>query len=197
MKKPDILAAVEPVVKAFEKLGATYYIGGSVASSAFGVARATLDVDVVADLKLPHVKPLVEALKPEYYIDEDMILDAIHRRSSFNLIHLETMIKVDVFIIQDDSYHWEAFKRKRKETLDEERDNLKFYLASPEDIILNKLDWFRKGGGLSDQHWRDVLGVMKVQAGLLDIRYLQNWASELGLSDLLNRAFRDVGIQLS
>jgi len=98
MKNPDLLAAVRPVVDAFEKLGILYYIGGSIASSAYGMARATLDVDMVSDLKKQHIRPLVEMLKASYYIDGDMIADAVSRRASFNLIHLETMLKIDVFI---------------------------------------------------------------------------------------------------
>ena len=194
MKPPDIIAALDAVAEAFEKLGITYYIGGSVASSAFGTARATLDIDIVADLRLYQVDPLVESLESEYYIDGDTIRDAIHRRSSFNLVHLETMIKVDVFILRDTDYHKRAFERKRRDTLDEEGESREFYLASPEDIILNKLDWYRMGGGVSDRQWLDILGVMKVQKGLLDTGYLRQWASELKLSDLLDRAFDEAGI---
>jgi hypothetical protein len=194
MKNPDIVAAVEPVVKAFEKLGVPYYIGGSVASSAYGVARATLDVDMVSDLKPEHVHPLVEMLESDYYIDEEMILDAIHRSSSFNLMHLETMLKVDVFVVKDRPYYREAFKRKRKDSLDEEQGAAEFYLASSEDIILSKLEWFRMGGNVSERQWGDVLGVLKVQGDSLDVKYLRYWAAELGIADLLEQAFRDAGI---
>ena len=194
MKTPDIVTALNPVVKAFEKLRITYYIGGSLASSVYGIARSTLDIDLVANLKLAHVEPLVRILESEYYIDERMITDAIHRRSSFNLIHLETMIKVDVFILKDTAYHQKAFERKRKDTLDEEERTREFYLASPEDVILNKLDWYRMGGGVSDRQWQDILGVLKVQKNLLDTKYLRYWASELKLSDLLNRAFHEAGV---
>jgi hypothetical protein len=194
MKNPDIVAAAEPVVKAFEKLGVPYYIGGSVASSAYGVARATLDVDMVSDLKPEHVHPLVEMLESDYYIDEKMILDAIHRSSSFNLMHLETMLKVDVFVVKDRPYYKEAFKRKRKDSLDEEQGAAEFYLASSEDIILSKLEWFRMGGNVSERQWDDVLGVLKVQGDSLDVKYLRYWAAELGIADLLEQAFRDAGI---
>lgn len=194
MKNPDIVAAVEPVVKAFEKLGVPYFIGGSVASSAYGVARATLDVDMVSDLKPEHVHPLVEMLESDYYIDEKMILDAIHRSSSFNLMHLETMLKVDVFVVKDRPYYREAFKRKRKDSLDEEQGAAEFYLASSEDIILSKLEWFRMGGNVSERQWGDVLGVLKVQGDSLDVKYLRYWAAELGIADLLEQAFRDAGI---
>lgn len=191
MKKPDILAALDPVVKAFEKIGVSYYLGGSVASSAYGIARATLDVDLVADLSVQHVNSLTEMLKSDYYIDKEMILDAIKRHSSFNLIHLETMLKVDIFIIKDRPYDGVAFQRKRKDTLDEEQGAAEFYFASPEDIILNKLEWFQMGGKVSERQWHDVLGIMKVQRELMDKEYLRRWATELGISDLLEQAFLD------
>ena len=191
MKKPDILAALDPVVKVFEKIGISYYLGGSVASSAYGIARATLDVDLVADLSAQHVNPLTEMLKSDYYIDKEMILDAIKRHSSFSFIHLETMLKVDIFIIKDRPYDGVAFQRKRKDTLDEEQGAAEFYLASPEDIILNKLEWFQMGGKVSERQWHDVLGIMKVQRELMDKEYLRRWAAELGISDLLEQAFRD------
>lgn len=195
MKPPDILAAIKPVVEAFEKLGVLYYIGGSVASSAYGIARATLDVDMVSDLKTQHVHSLVTMLEASYYIDEEMILEAIKNRASFNLIHLETMLKVDVFIVKEGLYHNESFKRRRKDTMDEDETSVEFYLASAEDIILNKLDWYRMGGCISDRQWHDVIGVLKVQQSLLDMEYLQYWASELELTNLLKQAYRDAGIK--
>ena len=121
MKDPDLLAAIGPVVKAFEKLGVLYYIGGSIASSAYGAARATLDVDIASELKPQHVRLLVKMLESSYYIDEDAIIEAIGRHSSFNLIHLETMIKVDVFIVGDEPYFQAALRRRRKDTLDQDQ----------------------------------------------------------------------------
>ena len=191
MKIPDILLATEPVVKAFEKLGILYYIGGSVASSAYGIARSTLDVDIISDLKTDHVRSFVQMLESSYYIDENMILDAIRRRSSFNLIHLDTMLKIDIFIAKNSPYDIGTFKRRRKDTLDEEQQTLKFYLASPEDIILNKLSWYLLGDCVSNRQWNDILGVLKVQRDLLDKKYLRDWASELKLRDLLEKAFQD------
>jgi hypothetical protein len=194
MNNPDILIATEPVAEAFEKLGVLYYIGGSVASSAYGIARSTMDVDMVSDLKPEHVRPFVKMLESYYYIDESMILDAIRRCSSFNLIHLETMLKIDVFITKNAPYDIETFKRRRKDTLDEEQKTAEFYLVSPEDIILNKLAWYRLGGGVADHQWNDVLGVLKVQRDSLDKKYLQHWATELKLKSLLEKAFEDAGI---
>jgi hypothetical protein len=99
MNTPDILAATTPVVEAFEQLGVPYHVGGSVASSLHGIPRLTIDVDLVADLRLGQVRSLVKRLEAAYYIDEDMILDAIRHRSSFAVIHLGRGLKVDVFIV--------------------------------------------------------------------------------------------------
>ena len=191
MKSPDILDAIQPVIKAFERLGISYYIGGSIASSAYGVARATMDVDMVSELKKEHVHPLAEMLRSEYYIDEEMILDAVKRKSSFNIIHLETMFKIDVFLKKGSLYDEEVFKRKIKENLDEEKKDAEFFISSREDIILSKLDWFRKGGEISERQWNDILGVIQVQGNLLDKKYLVRWAGELGVIDLLEKAFTE------
>ncbi len=193
MDTHDILLVLEPIIEAFEAFGISYYIGGSVASSAHGIFRATLDVDLVADVRPRHVRLLVKRLESEFYIDEAMLLEAIQRQSSCNLIHLETMNKVDIFILKTTPYSAEAFDRRRKDTLDEEQE-LEFYLATPEDTILHKLDWFRIGGYVSERQWTDVLGVLKVQQENLDMDYLQNWAKELELTDLLEKACEDAGL---
>jgi hypothetical protein len=196
MKQADIVVALDAVIACFEKLGIEYYIGGSVASSAYGIARATMDVDLVANIAIHQVNRLVNALETDYYIDAEMIEDAIHRSDSFNLIHLETMIKIDVFIAKDQPYDSEAFARRQDDTLDEEISR-KFYLSSPEDVVLAKLQWYQKGGSVSEQQWRDVLGVLKVQGDKLDLEYLKYWASRLNITELLSRSFDDAGMTRS
>ena len=145
MSDADILAALSPVAETLEKLGVRYHIGGSVASSVHGIARATLDVDLVADLKLKDVKAFAELLSETFYVDEKMIEDAIRRRSSFNVVHLATMIKIDVFILKTREYDRHAFERMVVDTLEEREHARDFYLSSPEDTILNKLEWYRLG----------------------------------------------------
>jgi hypothetical protein len=195
MKNPDILLASEPVAKVFEKLGILYCIGGSVASSTYGIPRSTMDVDMVSDLKKQHVPNFVKMLESSYYIDKEMVMEAIERQSSFNIIHLETMLKIDIFIAKNTPHDIEAFRRRKKDTLDEEEKSIEFYILSPEDIILNKLDWFRLGGGISDRQWHDVLGILKIQKDALDKNYLKHWASEMSLEGLLEKAFMDSGIK--
>jgi len=193
MKKNDIIEALSKVIDCFDSLGLAYYIAGSVASSAYGMARATMDVDLVAHIELSQVDHLVENLKADYYISAEMITDAVRRRASFNLIHLETMIKIDVFLAKDQPYDSQALARRRSDTLDQESSR-KFYLSSPEDAVLGKLQWYQLGGGVSEQQWKDILGVLKVQSGKLDLEYLKYWASMLSVSELLSRAFDDAGI---
>jgi hypothetical protein len=193
MKRTDIISAIDMVIECFERLGIDYYIGGSVASSAYGIARATMDVDLIAKMETKHVDNLVKALENNYYIDSGMITNAIQEKSSFNLIHLETMIKIDVFILRDQPYDLKAFDRRQTDTLDEENAR-KFYLSSPEDVILSKLQWYHLGGRLSQQQWKDVLGILKIQGDRLDLKYLKYWASKLNLSDLLNGSFNDADI---
>ncbi len=193
MNSSQVLAAITPVIEVFEQLGVLYHIGGSVASSIYGILRATIDADLIADLRLEHVRPLVIQLQTDYYIDEDMIRDAIKRRSSFNVIHLDTMLKVDVYIPKFRSFDQEELRRAQQEVLLE--GTRPFNVASPEGTILNKLEWYRMGGEVSDRQWNDILGVLKVQGTSLDIDYLQKWAANLRVTDLLERALVDAGLK--
>ncbi len=174
------------MVAELERLGVDYRVGGSVASSALGVPRSTLDVDLACNLRPEHVVAFVRALAAAYYVDADMIRDAIARRTSFNLVMLETMTKVDVFVSPADAYDREAFGRSTRMSL--EPGSREFDIATAEDIILRKLDWYRKGGGVSERHWNDVIGVLRVQAAALDVAYLEKWAELLDLDALLQRA---------
>jgi hypothetical protein len=188
-RSDDLLAALTPVVEQFDRLGVRYYVGGSAVSSNYGFARSTLDVDLVADLSERHVAALVEGLKADYYVDAQMISDAIERKSCFNVIHMPTSFKVDVFAVKNRPYDQVALQRIRKDSLDEEYPSKQFFQASPEDIILSTLEWYRLGNEVSDSQWRDVIGVMKVQQDALDRPYLEKWAAELRVADLLERAF--------
>jgi hypothetical protein len=195
MSEPNtryIFAAITPIVEALEQLGVNYHIGGSVASSIHGIIRATIDADLVANLELKHVHPLVKLLEADYYIDEDAVRDAVKRRGSFNAIYLDTMLKVDVFIPKSRLFDREELRRSQLQPLIE--GSRPFYVASPEGTVLNKLEWYRMGGEVSDRQWNDILGVLKVQGTNLDMAYLQRWAAALKVSDLLERALVDAGL---
>lgn len=189
----DVLAAVKPVVEVFEQLGIGYLIGGSIASSVYGVARSTLDADLMADVKPEHVTAIVELLGADYYVSEGAIREALNRRSSFNLVHLDTMVKIDVFIPKGEPFDQSTLRRRQTTILGKDEPRF-FQLTSPEDIILLKLDWFRQGGAESVKQWRDILGVLRVQAEAIDRAYLSEWANKLGLKELLDQALVDAGL---
>lgn len=178
------------VTQTLERLGIPYAVGGSLASSLHGVMRSTLDVDIVADMKLEHIPALVAALSKEFYADNEMMKDAIERRSSFNLIHYETAFKVDIFIRKLRAFDQMQLARRQTVVIATDPE-ARVYVVSPEDIILSKLEWFRLGGEGSERQWRDVLGVLKIRAGELDLDYLRKWAGELNVSDLLEHALEE------
>jgi hypothetical protein len=165
-----------------DAVGAEWCIGGSVASSMFGVPRTTLDVYLVADLRHPQVAPLCAALICDYYVDEDTCRWAVDTRRSFNAIHQATMIKIDVFCAKDDALS--RAELSRRIILDVGGRSVP--VCSPEDIILQKLLWFVAAGG-SERQWNDALGVVQTRRDELDRRYLDEHAQQLGLVELLAR----------
>ena len=176
----------------FEKLGIPYLIGGSLASTLYGMVRTTQDADLVAEMRIEHVQPFVAALQDEFYVDDEMMAEAIQRNSSFNIIHRETMFKVDVFIPRPRPFLRSQLDRAQKQTFSFETEvSAKF--SSPEDTILSKLEWYRMGGEVSERQWRDVLGVLKTRAGELDLDYLRKWADDLHVDDLLERGMMETG----
>jgi hypothetical protein len=179
------------VTHVLESLGIPYLIGGSLASTLYGMVRTTQDSDIVAEMRLKHLEPFVLALQDEFYMDDEMIAESIQRHSSFNMIHRESMFKVDVFIPRPRPFLQSQLVRAQNQTfLFGSEISAKF--ASPEDIILAKLEWYRLGGEVSERQWRDVLGVLKTRAGELDLDYVRKWANELKVSDLLERALKNM-----
>ncbi|MGA2747827.1 MAG: hypothetical protein ABSG59_03545 [Verrucomicrobiota bacterium] len=191
----ELLAAVGRVAGFFDALGVEYLVGGSMASSVFGEPRQTLDADLLARLLPRHAEPLVRQLSGEFYADLAAIRAAIQTEASFNLIHLESMTKVDVFLHWRTPFAQSQFARRRRKLIGDSAP-LELFFASPEDTILSKLERYRQGGAVSERQWRDLLGVLKVQAGALDQAYLSHWAGELGVSDLLDRARDQAGLNV-
>ena len=181
------------VVRAFETLRVPYFLAGSMASSVHGIYRATADADFVAALRPHHAEPLARLLQPAFYADLEAIRAAIASLRSFNVIHLDSMLKVDVFVASTAPFHLMQMRRRVLQAATPDG-QMTFYVASAEDTVLAKLQWYRDGGGVSDRQWNDVLGVLKVQGATLERAYLEEWARELGLTDLLRRALEDAGL---
>ncbi len=186
----DAAAITFLVTSVLDRLNVAHVVVGSLASSLHGMPRATNDVDVVAALPLRHVEALVRALDGTFYVDADMIKDAIARRSEFNVIHLATMFKVDVFVAGTDALAESQLARGVLVVADPQR-NLTLRVASPEDTVAHKLAWYRHGGEVSDRQWQDAVGVLKVQGARIEVSYLEHAATTLGVSDLLGRARRE------
>ncbi len=193
MTASDLLAALEPVVRALEALGIRYYLGGSVASSSHGVPRTSIDADVIAELRREHLPAFLDRLRGAYYIDEDRARPAVDRRRSFNLIHLGTMFKIDLFVAQGRPFDRQALARARPGALEDRPGGPTFQVASAEDTVLAKLEWFRAGGEASDRQWADVVGMLRASRGSLDQDHLERWAPALGVADLLERARAEAG----
>ncbi|OGQ35565.1 MAG: hypothetical protein A3F16_00135 [Deltaproteobacteria bacterium RIFCSPHIGHO2_12_FULL_43_9] len=191
MKQEEVTEALTTVIRTLSNLQIPYYIGGSVASSVYGAFRATRDVDIVSNLRIKDVDNFVDALKEEYYVDRDMIIEAIRRRSSFNVIHLKTMFKIDIFILKERQFDKTALKRKREDTLSG-ASPLKLFISSPEDIILHKLEWYKLGGCISERQIEDIKNIILVQAKNLDMPYINQWADKLGVSEILEKLLKEI-----
>ena len=184
----DPLVVVATLADVFDRLGIPYLVGGSLASSLYGIPRATNDADLVADVKLKHVEPLTKALENDFYVAGELITEAIRDRSSFNVIYLATMFKADIFLPKKDAFSREEMARARAETIQVADDLRSIRFASPEDTILQKLIWYRLGGEQSGQQWSDIQGVLKIQGTSLDFIYIERFAALLNIADVLERA---------
>ena len=182
--------ALRPVVAFLESSKTRYFVGGSVASSYHGASRSTLDVDLTAQLREAAVPELCESLKEQYYLNEQFIRSAVRRNSCFNLIHLETSFKVDVFVSDTSPYSEVSQERAINGELGD-NPPLPVRIASVEDIIVIKLDWYRIGGEVSERQWHDLLSVARLNAQVLNMTYLHSWSKAKGLSPLLERLMNE------
>jgi len=188
---PASLAIVLDVIDLLEKLQIRYHLGGSFASAIHGVPRQTMDADLVVDLDAPRVEPLVAGLKGDFYVDPTVAADAVSRRGSFNAIHLESGFKVDFFVKGTAGFDNLEFDRSElaQIVVDPPRS---VYVKTAEDTVLRKLQWYAHGGRVSDRQWSDVIGVLLTAGDDIDREYLEVWARQLGVGELLNRALSEV-----
>lgn len=187
--------AFQEVALLFEELGVGYCIVGSVAAYTHGYGRATIDVDViVADLEKTHAHTLAQRLEEGYYVSREAIADAVLRGGSFNLIHHATGFKIDIFVRSDSVYERQVLQRRELSALFEDEEP-QFYVESVEDVVLSKLRWFNMSGQSSERQWNDVQGVLKVNSFDLDFAYLDHWAAQLNITELLKKALDESGLK--
>lgn len=176
-------AGFRRVIEVFDSLGIVYMVGGSLASSIYGIPRTTQDIDLVADILWSQAQELSAALQPDFYADADAIEDAIRRGRAFNLIHNASGYKFDVFPVLPDEYSQIQLARRILSSSG-------FPVVTPEDIILMKLLWYRRGGEVSERQWTDARGVMELRRDRLDFEYMRRWAQPLGVENLLARLIK-------
>ena len=169
-----------------------YVIGGSFASSVHGQPRSTNDIDVVADLRQTDVERFIAAIAADSYVSPAAVAEAVRSGGTFNVIHIATAVKVDVFVVGDDAFDRERLDRPLLVQFSSVSDSVELLVDTAEDTILRKLDWYRRGDESSERQWRDIAGVIDAQGSRLDRPYLFAWAVRLGVTDLLERALAEM-----
>jgi hypothetical protein len=183
---PDLLAALTPVVAALNRLGLRYYVGGSVASSFHGAARSTMDVDIICEFSAEMVSAFVSGFGEDFYISESAIREPIQRKSCFNLIHLPTSFKVDVFVSRGRPFDTSSMERATTESLGGSPP-LEVRISTAEDSIISKLEWYRKTNETSERQWDDVTRLIQLLGSHADFARLTEMAESVGVGDLLKR----------
>jgi hypothetical protein len=186
----EILDILQRVISKLEELRIPYMVSGSAASSFYAFVRTTQDGDLVVALGLDQVEKFASAFTTEFYLDRTSIRRALQTGGSFNLIHLKSSLKIDFFPLRNRRFSRQEFSRRQPRFPLKESVALA-YVATAEDTILSKLEWFRAGGEISENQWRDVAGILKVQADNLDLAYLKQWAAELHVEDLLEKGLKE------
>jgi hypothetical protein len=189
----DPITLILEVASVLDNLEIKYLIGGSVASSLQGFPRATNDADVVVAISGQQIPALFDALKSNFYINELAMRRAVQTKRSFNAIHFEALFKFDFYVASNEPFFDTELSRRQLMTLRPETAQ-QVFISSPEDTILAKLNWYKKGAETSDRQWSDVVGVIKVQKTQLDLSYLHDWAEKLAVGDLLLKALNDAEV---
>jgi hypothetical protein len=187
---PEELArALGAIADALDALGATWAIGGSLASAVHGEPRATNDIDIIARLSEASARQLAVRLGPDFYADPDVMAEGARARSSFNVVDTRSFIKIDVFVPPRGPLG--EGQLERRVTLSVIPGLRDLPVLGAEDVVLQKLRWYQAEGRTSDRQWRDIVAVLRTGGDRLRADYLEEVAGTGGLGELLARARRD------
>jgi hypothetical protein len=170
------LDILRDVCARLEKAGIDYMLTGSMAMNYYAQPRMTRDIDMVVALDERDAGRIAAAFSSDYYVPGEAIQRAVHERGMFNLLHLDSVVKVDMIVRKEAPYRQTEFARRTRVDLP----GFSAWLASREDLILSKLAWALDSG--SELQMRDVRNLLAETA---DLAYLRQWASALGVSKLL------------
>jgi hypothetical protein len=174
------------LVERLDRVGIPHMVTGSVASSYHGEPRATYDIDVVIQADLEQIDALVHALGPDCYVSVSAAREAVRQRTMFNVVHHSTGIKADLIICKARPFSVTEFERRRPAVIS----GVPTFVVTAEDCILSKLEWSKLGE--SERQYRDAWKIASVHGlSVLDIEYLQDYASELQVDELLTRLLRE------
>lgn len=169
------LDIVRDVSEKLERGGIAYMLTGSMAMNYYAQPRMTRDIDLVVGLSPSHVDRLLSLFTPDYYVSPEAIMDSIRRESLFNLVHQDSVIKVDCIVRKSSPYRRTEFDRRRQITIED----FSTWIVSKEDLIISKLDWARDSR--SELQLRDVRNLASTDC---DEDYIRRWTAELGLQAL-------------
>lgn len=173
------------VIDILNRLNIPYMISGSVGAIAYGKPRLTYDMDIVIDLNPSQARNMASSFGPIWHIILEDILEAIQKRSHFNIIHFKSGNKIDFFLVGDSEFAKTEFKRRRKEKFDQKR---QASFAKPEDIIIKKLDYYQQGK--SEKHLEDIRGILEISGEELDFAYITRWGKKKGTNKIWRKLSR-------
>ncbi len=181
--------ALRTIATALERLHIPFLIGGSIASGIHGISRTTFGVDIVARIGAQQADRLAAVLGKNWYVDTETARTEIAAGRSFNVIYIKSGDKFDIFPASA-AFQRTQLARAVTEPVEMNGEVVNCPIATAEDILLAKLQWYQGGGEVSERQWNDVLGIVANDPGL-DLAYTQSWASELNVSRLLARALEE------
>ena len=195
----DLLTVMLPVLQAFDELNLFWYLGGSIVSSLHGMQQMAHDIDLVVNLHSQNLPSLLPLLKQHYVLDDDALQEAVAQHTACSLIHLDTLMKVDLIMTKQGAFDTALQSRITSYSLDERSPSLR--LASAVEMILVKLHRYsqdllsRTDGMRDDAEWNDIVGMLKIQVPPFERDFLEEWARNLKIAEMLRQALVDAGAE--